>query len=122
MTCLARSRVHRRPVLNQDLSTSEPWNIERAFSFLGWGQPPYIAEAVAFFRNQPAPPRVCIVRESSSQTNLRKEYFIPLGSSSYGNLILKRRKAEFEVKVARLTSLVQSYAKKVQAGIAEKIR
>ena len=59
---------------------------------------------------------------SDEAANLRKEYFIPLGSSSYGNLILKRRKAEFEVKVARLTSLVQSYAKKVQAGIAEKIR
>jgi hypothetical protein len=31
---------------------------------------------------------------------LRKEYFIPLGSSSYGNLILKRRKVEFEKGVA----------------------
>lgn len=53
--------------------------------------------------------------------NLRKEYFIPLGSSSYGNLILKRHKGEFEVKVRRLTSLVQSYAESVRAGIAEKI-
>jgi len=52
---------------------------------------------------------------------LRKEYFIPLGSSSYGNLILKRLKAKFQEEVDRLRSLVDSYAQKVRAEIAGKI-
>jgi hypothetical protein len=52
---------------------------------------------------------------------LRKEYFIPLGSSSYGNLILKRLKGKFQEDVNRLRSLVDSYAEKVRAEIAGKI-
>src|SRR5262249_38421679 len=52
---------------------------------------------------------------------LRKKYFISLGSNSYGNLILKRCKAEFEEKVKRLTSLVDSYAERVRKDIAEKV-
>ena len=55
-------------------------------------------------------------------TRLRNVYFIPLGSSSYGNLILKRRKAEFEGKVDRLRSLVDSYAAMVKKTIASKIK
>jgi hypothetical protein len=35
-------------------------------------------------------------------------YFIPLGSSSYGSLILKREKADFETKVERLRGLVKA--------------
>jgi hypothetical protein len=53
---------------------------------------------------------------------LRKEYFIPLGSSSYGNLILKRRKVEFEKGVKRLTFFVDAYAARVREEISEKIR
>jgi len=53
---------------------------------------------------------------------LRKQYFIPLGSASYGNLILKRLKSEFESKVERLESLVDTYADKVRDSIAEKIK
>ena len=53
---------------------------------------------------------------------LRRDFFIPLGSSSYGNLILKRRKAEFENKVAWLRSLVNAYAGQVRENIAAKIR
>ncbi|MCI0392589.1 MAG: hypothetical protein MOB07_27975 [Acidobacteria bacterium] len=52
---------------------------------------------------------------------LRKEYFIPLGSKTYGNLILKRRKAEFEGQVKRLTSLIESYAEHVRKSIEEKV-
>jgi hypothetical protein len=52
---------------------------------------------------------------------LRKEYFIPLGSSSYGNLILKRLKAKFQDDVARLKALVDLYADKVRASISEKV-
>lgn len=59
---------------------------------------------------------------SKQAENIRKEYFISLGSSSYGNLILKRRKADFQAKVKRLESIVNSYAKKVREGIEEKIR
>lgn len=53
---------------------------------------------------------------------LRKEYFIPLGSASYGNLILKRRKEEFEGNVTRLTKLLQAYAEKVQGCMTDTIR
>lgn len=52
---------------------------------------------------------------------LRKEYFIPLGASSYGNLILKRRKAEFQREVSRLKALVAIYAGNVCALISEKV-
>jgi tRNA U54 and U55 pseudouridine synthase Pus10 len=52
---------------------------------------------------------------------LRKEYFIPLGSSSYGSLILKRQKPEFEEKVKRLRTLVQAYADCVRKDIAKAI-
>ena len=52
---------------------------------------------------------------------LRKDYFIPLGSSSYGSLILKRQKAEFEAKVERLRALVQAYADCVRKDIAKAI-
>lgn len=53
---------------------------------------------------------------------LRKEYFISLGSEAYGNLILKRLKPEFEKRVARLQKLVDLYAKKVSESIAAKIK
>jgi hypothetical protein len=59
---------------------------------------------------------------STEADKLRKEYFIPLGSSSYGNLILKRRKSEFQRKVSRLESLVDSYALLVKKTIAAKIQ
>ncbi len=52
---------------------------------------------------------------------LRKEYFIPLGSKTYGNLILKRHKPEFEEQVKRLTSLVESYAEHVRKSIEERV-
>ena len=52
---------------------------------------------------------------------LRKEYFIPLGSASYGNLILKRLKPEFEQGYTRLESLVETYGEMVRETIAEKI-
>lgn len=52
---------------------------------------------------------------------LRKEYFIPLGSASYGNLILKRLKPEFEAGAGRLKTLVDAYAEKVRETIASKI-
>lgn len=58
---------------------------------------------------------------SDQADELRKDYFIPLGSSSYGNLIQKRRKPEFEAKVARLKKLVELYATKVREAIGEKI-
>jgi hypothetical protein len=58
---------------------------------------------------------------SKHADNLRKDYLIPLGSASYGKLILKRRKAEFQEKVRHLGSLVNLYAGKVRQGIAEKI-
>lgn len=59
---------------------------------------------------------------SDEADRLRKDYFIPLGSKSYGNLILKRLKPEFESAVARLETLVDSYADKVRETIAEKIK
>jgi hypothetical protein len=45
-----------------------------------------------------------------------------LGSSSYGNLILKRLKPEFEREIERLTKLVDAYAGKVQSDIQSKIQ
>jgi hypothetical protein len=59
---------------------------------------------------------------SDEADRLRKEYFIPLGSKSYGNLILKRLKPEFESGVGRLKSLVDAYAEKVRESIAAKIK
>jgi hypothetical protein len=53
---------------------------------------------------------------------IRREYFIPLGSSSYGNLILKRRKNDFQQAVARLSVLMQSYAGEVAKSIAAEIK
>lgn len=58
---------------------------------------------------------------SEEADRLRNEYFIPLGSKSYGNLILKRLKPEFEAGVARLKSLVDSYANEVRKTIAGKV-
>ena len=45
---------------------------------------------------------------------IRDEFFIPLGSSSYGNLILKRSKADFQKRVDHLKSFVDTYAAKVR--------
>lgn len=59
---------------------------------------------------------------SQEADKLRKAFFIPLGSSSYGNLILKRRKEEFHKQVKRLTSFVNSYAEMAREGIGKKIR
>lgn len=53
---------------------------------------------------------------------LRKDFFIPLGSSSYGNLILKRRKMDFLKAVSRLESIVGSYAVFVKKNIAAKVQ
>ena len=53
---------------------------------------------------------------------IRKDYFIPLGSSSYGNLILKRRKDAFQQDIARLETLLQAYAAKVRESIAAEIQ
>lgn len=53
---------------------------------------------------------------------IRRDYFIPLGSSSYGNLILKRMKTAFQQKVVRLETLMQCYAAKVRESIAAEIQ
>ena len=58
---------------------------------------------------------------SEQADELRKKYFIPLGSSSYGNFIQKRLKPEFESHVARLRDLVALYAEKVREAIGAKI-
>jgi hypothetical protein len=52
---------------------------------------------------------------------LRNDYYIPLGSSSYGSLILKREKPEFEAKVERLRGLVKAYADCVRKDISKAI-
>jgi hypothetical protein len=52
---------------------------------------------------------------------LRKDYFIPLGSSSYGSLILKREKPDFEAKVERLRELVKAYGDCVRKDISKAI-
>jgi len=59
---------------------------------------------------------------SDRAEELRKEYFIPLGSSSYGNLIQKRLKPEFEAHVEVLKEIVKVYAAKVRTTIGTKIR
>jgi len=53
---------------------------------------------------------------------LRREFFIPLGSSSYGNLILKRRKTDFLDGVGRLSIIVGLYALSVRENIKEKVK
>jgi hypothetical protein len=53
---------------------------------------------------------------------IRDEFFIPLGSSSYGNLILKRSKADFQKRVDRLKSFVDTYAAEVRETITSKIQ
>ena len=58
---------------------------------------------------------------SNRADQLRKEYFIPLGSATYGSLIQKRLKPEFEDKVAQLRTLVDLYAQKVREAIGAKI-
>lgn len=52
---------------------------------------------------------------------LRDKYFIPLGASSYGNLIQKRLKLDFETSVAGVRTLVELYATKVREAIGAKI-
>lgn len=59
---------------------------------------------------------------SDRAEELRKQYFIPLGSQSYGNLIQKRLKPEFEAHVAALRKLVDLYAEKIRETISTKIR
>jgi hypothetical protein len=59
---------------------------------------------------------------SERADRLRKEYLIPLGSDSYGNLIQKRLKTEFEAQVAILKGLVDLYAEKVREAIGTKIK
>jgi hypothetical protein len=59
---------------------------------------------------------------SAEADRLRKEFFIPLGSKSYGNLILKRLKPAFEKQVTRLKALVDAYAIKVSESITAAIR
>jgi hypothetical protein len=53
---------------------------------------------------------------------LRDTYFIPLRSSSYGNLILKRTKADFQEKLAWFVSMLELYADLVRKNIAARIR
>lgn len=53
---------------------------------------------------------------------IRDDFFISLGSSSYGNLILKRRKDDFMKKVASLSSLVDIYAEKVKVSISARVQ
>ena len=52
---------------------------------------------------------------------LRKKYFIPLGSTTHGNLIQKRMKPEFQGEVDRLSRLVEAYAVAVLAAIQKKL-
>jgi hypothetical protein len=59
------------------------------------------------------------VRDEAAR--LRKSFFIPLGSGAYGNLILKRRKADFVRRVGRLRGLVKDYEEKVRESIDEEI-
>ena len=52
---------------------------------------------------------------------LRKDYLIPMGAATYGNLILKRNKSEFVQGAERIKSLVASYAEHVRQEIRGKI-
>lgn len=58
---------------------------------------------------------------STEAARIRKDYFIPLGSSAYGNLILKRNKTLFVAEIERLKKLVELYAMKVRESIEAKI-
>lgn len=58
----------------------------------------------------------------SEAKKIRDDFFISLGSSSYGNLILKRRKNDFVKKVDRLRTLVDVYAENVKAAISAKVK
>lgn len=88
--------------------------------------PPPASPAEGLFDNgKPAPPPEIVVTEewlSKEADRIRKKYFIPLGSSAYGNLILKRLKPEFEKEVDRLKKLVEAYAENVTASIKSKIQ
>lgn len=53
---------------------------------------------------------------------LRDTYFIPLRSSSYGNLILRRTKADFQEKLAWFASMLEMYADLVRKNIAARIK
>jgi hypothetical protein len=55
----------------------------------------------------------------AKEAKLLRKKFIPLGS--YGNLILKRHKPSLELGVARLRSLLSTYAELVKANITAKI-
>ena len=53
---------------------------------------------------------------------IRKDYFISLGSTSYGNLILKRLKPRFEEEVKKLKYMLELYAERVRAEMFAKIQ
>ncbi len=59
---------------------------------------------------------------SEKADNIRKKYFISLGSKSYGNLILKRLKPDFLYEVGTLRKLLNLYAEKVSEAISDKIK
>jgi hypothetical protein len=69
--------------------------------------------------NTQSPPNIQLSEKwiNAEAARIRKEYLIPLGSSSYGNLILKRNRAAFEREVDRLKKLVDLYAKLVGESI-----
>lgn len=48
---------------------------------------------------------------------IRKDYFIPLGTATHGNLILKRRKAAFLAEVQKFGELVDLYAAEVEKNM-----
>jgi len=52
---------------------------------------------------------------------LRDDFLIPLGSSSYGNLIFKRHKAEFLKRKDRIATVMEFYAKAVRSSMEEKL-
>lgn len=72
---------------------------------------------------KPQPQKVDLSEKwlSAEAARIRKAYLISLGSDAYGNLILKRKKAEFLNEINRLEKLVALYAEKVGESIEEKI-
>lgn len=58
---------------------------------------------------------------SDEASRLRKEFLIPMGAGTYGNLILKRNKDEFVQGADRIRSLVADYAAHVRQEIRGKI-
>jgi hypothetical protein len=52
---------------------------------------------------------------------LRDDFLIPLGSSSYGNLIFKRHKSEFLKRKDRIATVMDLYAEAVRSSIEEKL-